>query len=484
MKNKTLKFIFVPLLLTSLAGCGSNKSQSSSSAGSSTPEGYELDDHYYDNVTKRTTFNESDTTNFDDEITNGLNDDVWYTLDGHWEAGGTTPHNGVRRRNLFYTKDAKGNGYMAMKARGVYNQTDPDILGKPEGACIETKEMLGPGRYEVWMAAMPRDGGVSAFWTYGTKTGNESTSQNEIDIEIGGGAQFTNLWCTTWTTHTNKATEAPDVSKICYMNDGKIHKYTFDWYTSYGTTGLPRIDWFIDGQFVQFIQGGTVPTTASRLWLGIWLPSWAGNSFFIEDYMLVDRVSFKAFDVYQDYDTYRSNVGYSPKLPSESNIQTVDYESVTTKLNKYSNADFESLDEYKTNDMYGWIKQTGYTSEVALSDEHTSGSHSFLISATGADKNNVGYYYQELTCAYEGFTYDLSIDAKLVDSESKAYIWIWYNDYSGINQIGEDKLDITTTDFQTYSKRLTMPEGSGNLKVYLVVKKGSANFDNAKLYRI
>jgi hypothetical protein len=51
---------------------------------------------------------------------------------------------------------------------------------------------------------------------------------------LGGDAQYTNEWTTTWTTHTDKETDSVDVSKVCYLNDGKFHKYTFDWYTDYG----------------------------------------------------------------------------------------------------------------------------------------------------------------------------------------------------------------------------------------------------------
>ena len=480
--KKSLFYLLIPSLLISLTGCiisnkSGNNSEKSENQSSMVDEN---DEHYYDRVNERAAFDETNELNFDDEITNGLNDDVWNTLDGYWEAGGTSPHNGVRRRNLFYTKDNNGNGYLAMKARGAYNQTDESILGKPEGACIETKNKLGPGRYEVYMAAMPRDGGVSALWTYGSKTGNESSSQNEIDIEIGGDAQYKNLWCTTWTTHTNKPTHAPDVHEICYMNDGRNHKYTFDWYTNYPGTGEGRVDWFINGKFVQQLSGGTVPSAETPLWLGIWLPSWAGNSLFIEDYMLVDRITYKAFGASQDYEECRSYTTYVPKDPSKSDIQTVDFESITTGLNKFSNAGFESTAEYREDDMYGWVKQTGYNSTVTLSDEHTEGQHSFLLApGDGGTKKDIAYYKQEITCAYEGFKYRFRIDAKLADSSSEAYVWIWHNKNNGATNIMKEKLDITSTSWQTLEKEIKMTTDSDHLYVYLVVTKGSAYFDNS-----
>ena len=83
---------------------------------------------------------------------------------------------------------------------------------KAEGGVIMSKNFLKPGRFEINMRPMPREGGVTAMWTYYCATGNEETSQNEIDIELGGDGQYTNQWCTTWTTHSMKETQMMDVS--------------------------------------------------------------------------------------------------------------------------------------------------------------------------------------------------------------------------------------------------------------------------------
>ena len=470
--NKKYVLLAVPFLTLPLAGCSNEEG----------PKEIVIDEHYYENITERVSFDEDNELNFDDDITTALDDNVWETLDGHWENGGTTPHNGVRRRNLFYTKDSSGNGYLAMKTRGIYNE-DKSLQGKPEGACIETKNNLGPGRYEVSMAAMPRDGGVTAMWTYNCPLGSEDLSQYEIDIEIGGGAQYTNLWCTSWTTKTNKATYSPDVSNICYMNDGKIHKYTFDWYTNFNESGEPRVDWFIDETYVQSIEGGTISTTAMPVWLGIWLPSWAGSAAFDEDYVLIDKVSYKAFSSdSQEFDETRSHTTYSPKKPSESNIQSMDFSKISG-LNKLSNADCESLEEFKANDYYGWKKYTGYNGTIALSDEHTSGEHSFLLTSAGEGAKDPAYVYQEIECSYSGFKYDLSFDGKLANADDDAFVWIWESTYGGTKELRQTKVKIDSTSFKSYSKEIEMKEGSGNLKIFLAVKKGSANFDNFKLVR-
>ena len=471
--NKKLILLAVPFLSLSLISCG---------GGENPTPADETDPEYYSKISERVAYEEDSDLSFDDEITNGLDDKVWETLDGYWENGGTTPHNGVRRRNLFYTKDDKGNGYLAMKARGRYNE-DEELQGKPEGACIETINNLGPGRYEVYMAAMPRDGGVSALWTYNCPTGSEELSQYEIDIEIGGGAQFENLWCTSWTTKTNKATYAPSVTNTCYMNDGKIHKYTFDWYTDYLSSGEGRVDWFIDGNYLTSIKGGTVTDTAMPVWLGIWLPSWAGNSLFTEDYLLIDRVSYKAFATdSQTYTETRSHTTYSPKKPSESKIQTIEMSKITG-LNKLSNGDCEKFAEFKKDDYYGWQKYTGYNGTLEQSDECVEGNHSFKLTALSDNKKDAAYVYQEIECAYQGFKFDLSFDAKAEDEDTKAFVWVWESTYGGATQIRQTKINLDSTEFKSYGCQIEMAEKSGNLRIFMAVTKGSALFDNFYLIK-
>ena len=479
MKNNRL-LIVLPFILTSLVGCNGNKDNK---------EAYNTDSpDYYANIEKRNAFDLENELNFNDEITNGLDDSVWNTLDGYWENGGTTPHNGVRRRNIFYTKDSTGNGYLALKARGLYNQEGPDNIGKPEGSCIETKNSLGPGRYEASMAAMPREGGVTAAWTYKCES-SEDVSQNEIDIEIGGSGQFTNLWCTSWTRKTNKATHAPDVSNICYMNDGKIHKYTFDWYTDYHNSGEGRVDWFIDEQYVYSIQGGTVTDIDMPLWIGVWMPSWAGDAYWVEDYIIVDKVQYTAFDENQYYTSKRAYNTYSPKDPSQSGIQTKDFESITTGLNKLSNGDFETNTAYAENDYYGWNKLNPESFSGTCSFDNVNvkdGNYAFKLSEGSVETPEISndvYYYQRISCSYEGFKYKFSVDAKLGDASSEAEIILWQRNKAGGGKVKQDKIDINGTNYATYEKEVTMLEGTSAIDVFLHLKSGTAYFDNAKLFK-
>ena len=476
MKNNKL-FVLIPFLLISLSGCkGKNKLD---------PAAYDTSsDKYYANIELRNAFNPDDELNFNDEITNGLDDNVWNTLDGYWENGGTTPHNGVRRRNIFYTKDSSGNGYLALKSRGLYNLEDETTKGKPEGSCIETKNSLGPGRYEVCMAAMPREGGVTAFWTYKCES-SEDVSQNEIDVEIGGSAQYTNLWCTTWTRKTNKATFAPDVSNICYMNDGKIHKYTFDWYTSYGDTEEGRVDWFIDEQYVYSISGGVVTDINTPLWLGVWMPSWAGNAEWEEDYILVDRVSYTAFDENQYYQNKRTYNTYAPKDPSKSEIATKDFASITSGLNKLANASFENSELYAEDNYYGWknFNPSKFHGTASFVSDPSQGSKALKLTSGSEADSNDAYYYQRISCSYEGFKYHLDLDAKLANAADQAEIIIWQRNNSGLGNLSQEKIAINSTSYQTISRDITMVKDAGCLDIFLHVISGSATFDNAKLFR-
>lgn len=475
MKTNRL-FVLLPFVLVSLSGCTTARKQDKEAYDTSRPD-------YYQNIERRNAFDKENELNFDDEITNGLDDSVWNTLDGYWENGGQSPHNGVRRRNIFYTKDATGNGYLALKARGLYNQEDPANAGKPEGSCIETKNSLGPGRYEVSMASMPREGGVTALWTYKCES-TEEVSQNEIDIEIGGGGQYNELWCTTWTTKTNKATNSPDVSKICYVNDGKIHKYTFDWYTDYKGEG--RVDWFIDEQYVHSISGGTVTDIDMPLWLGVWMPSWAGNATWVEDYILVDRVSYTAFDENQYFTHKRAYNTYSPKDPSKSEIKDIEFAKVTSGLNKLSNPSFENTETFAANDFYGWrqFNATNFHGTCSFVDDGSDGSKAFKVSEGTSEGTNDGYFYQRISCSYEGFKYNFSVDAKLLNATDEAEIILWQRSKAGTGSIKQDKIAITGTTYSTLTKEVTMAEGACMLDVFFHVKKGSAIFDNAKLFKI
>lgn len=475
---KKLNYLFLsPVLILTLASCGETPKDNT--------KGYtpDTDPEYYSKVEERNSFDQSSDLNIDESFTNGISDDKFYSIDGVWDAGSTQPHNGVRSRNLFYTTDENNNKLLAIKGRGRYNEEDSATKNKPEGAVLITKDHLRPGRFEITMASFPRFGGCSAFWTYCTTTGNEATSQNEIDIEIGGGGQFTNEWCTTWTTHTTKETKNMSLEDQLHFNDGKMHKYTFDWYTDYEGTGEKRIDWFVDGTFVTSITGAAVPEHEMPLWIGLWLPSWAGDSLFDTDYMLIKNISYTAFDDNQFCESCRSYTSYTKTVPSQLNIQTIDYSTIKN-INKLSNSDFKKTTEYAENNYYGWQIDTT-SSKGSLSFNETgsiSASKAIELTASSdtSSKYHGEYVYQNLGGAYEGYQYQLSIDAKLKDSSSKGNIEIYYKDGGNIT-LKKESIKIETTNFVTYNKYITMPKNAVNLRIDLTSEDGTVSYSNASL---
>lgn len=478
MKRK--QSIYLLLSLTLLTSCGSSNQTSNSS--SSTSSGGQ-DENYYQKVTERVSFDDSNENNIKEDFKNGIDGNIFSSVDGVWDAGSTQPHNGVRSRNLFYTIDDDGNKLLAIKGRGRYNQEDESTKGKPEGAVLITNNHLSPGRYEIEMAAFPRFGGCSAFWTYCTTTGSEATSQNEIDIELGGNGQFTNEWCTTWTTHTNKETKNIDLSEQLHFNDGKFHKYTFDWYTDYENTGEKRIDWFVDEIFVTSITGSAVSEHEMQLWLGLWLPSWAGSSFFDTDYMLIKSVNFTAFDASQFYETCRSKTSFTTTNPDTLNIQTIDYSSIKN-INKLTNGNFALSSTYADKNYYGWnIEEASCGTMEFVSEGSTSSSKALKLTAGEAieGKSYHGeYIYQELGGAYEGYKYNLKIDAKKENESSKGNIEIRYLDIS-TKTLKTETIPVDSTSYKTYEKEITMPLNSNTLRVTITSEDGSVSYSNASL---
>lgn len=470
-------YLLLCLGLLSLNSCGPSDTNSSPNGGDNPV----VDANYYQNVEQRAKFNKESQLNFNDDFTNGIDDDVFAILDAKWNAGGIKEHNGVRKRNIFYTKDSSNNGYVAIKGRGLYNQEEGTIEGSPEGGCFITKNHLGPGRYEIKMAAMPREGGITAFWTYCTTTGSEATSQNEIDIEIGGktnGTSYEALWATTWTTHENKTTEAVDVTNQLYLNDGKIHTYTFDWYTAYPGSLSPRIDWFIDGKYVVSVENDSVPTHDMPLWIGLWFQSWAGEAQFDTDYLLIDQVSYTAFEETQTYTKCRAKPQYTQFVPSQSDIPSISMETIKN-TNKLANAQFSKTSSTKDGSLYGWFNDASSkgTSEIITGDKN----YLKLTASSDTSENYHGQYTkQTITEAYPGYKFDFSINARKENEASKGQINLYYYDKRS-TLIKNETIDLDSLTDKNYSKSIVMPDKSYSLVVELTADDGITYFSDASL---
>jgi hypothetical protein len=501
-----LGFGVIPL---ASCGAGGNASSATSSAASSTPVSSETTSSsssvaasstksastfdgtdYYDHLADRVGLDSTNENNIDEEFASGtMSDDYWNTLSGVWQndMASSYPHNGVQSRNLFYVTNGSKT-QLAFKGRGIYSSdSDTATSGnyrKPEGACIISKKHLGPGRYEINMATMPREGGVTAMWTYCTTTGSEASSQNEIDIEVGGNTSETYMreWCTTWTKHTTKATVNVDVSSLCYLNDGKMHKYTFDWYTDYQGSGEKRVDWFLDGIFIASVTGEEVSETEMPLWIGLWFPNWCSTAAFDTDYLLVDSIKYTAFDSTQAYENCRAASGYTQVAPSKSNIQTLTYEEVHG-VNKIANGSFTTLDVCPQDQTYyGWALDSASEGTLALVDDTVKAKKVLELTAgTGTDTNHGEYLTQTISNAYAGYTYTYSIDAKKMSSSASAQLEFHYSTIKGSTLSGTKTIALEGTDWQNYTGTITMPQKCGNLRMDLVVNDGSAAFTNASI---
>lgn len=498
---KQLKPAFTAVIgLSALSLCACGNDVSSSPASSSLSSASSSDEtptssistfdgtHYYDSVASRTSFDESNARNIDEEFANGaMSDQYWNALSGVWQNDmASYPHNGVQSRNLFYVKNGDKT-LLGLKGRGIYS-SDPDTkiengFRYPEGACIISKNNLGPGRFEIEMAAMPREGGVSAMWTYCTTTGSEATSQNEIDIELGGNTSETYMreWCTTWTTHSTKATVNVDCSRLCYLNDGVLHKYTFDWYTDYQNTGKRRVDWFLDGVLIATVTGDEVPETEMPLWIGLWLPNWSSSAAFDSDYLLVSSIKYTAFDEKQYFNECRAKAGYTQVSPSSAAIQTLAYDDVKN-VNKLSNGDFETLDLCKQDSTYfGWRVDTASKGTMALSTDKTSGESSLALTAGSGSGSHGEYVMQNISNAYQGYRYHYAIDAKKLADDADAQIEFHFSTIKGVPLSTIETIKLDSQSWKTYEGDIVMPENAGNLRMDLVVNDGSALFDNASV---
>lgn len=480
MKNKKSLYSIIAFA-TLLVSC--NHTAENSSNNSSLNE-----ENYYDNIESRAPFDKENKNNFMQTFKNGLDDNLFYALEGAWHTDVQgAEHEGMKHRNLFYTND-ENDDYLAIRALGNYakNKEDPSKIGLPEGGCIVSKNHLGPGRYEIEMAAMPREGGVTAMWTYCTTTGNENSSQNEIDIEIGGttdGTNFKNMWCTSWTKKTVKDTDTVDVSDTLYLNDRKIHKYTFDWYTNYDSDGTRQVDWFIDGKLIKQMKGNVVPEHEMPLWIGVWFPPlWAGKASFDEDYMLIKSISYQAFDQTSQYfENCRSNPVYNKVAPSSLNIPKIDFKDIKD-LNLFSNGDMESLDiSSKDKSYFGWIIDQASKGSVELTNGNNS-EHGFKLTASSdtSSKYHGEYLVQEITNAYEGYKYKLSIDAKKMSESSSGNIEIRYKNAGG-KTLDTIILPIDSLEYKSHVSELTMPKDSFKLEITITSENGEIAYDNASL---
>lgn len=260
----------------------------------------------------------------DDFNGDSLDQEKWLIAYKNWggkDSSGKDYNGGVVPQNVSVS-DGK------LKLKGQGNNYEGDNLGinkdgskrsdgKRVGAAIATKEYYSSGRYEVVAKVAPELGACSAIWTFeyeeyypgDTKYkkmsvgGNDYYAVNhEIDIEMPGRPNSANVnqsfeyaLCNTWTgenssEYTTNYTKLPQT-----QNDGKFHKYRFDWHTG-DDDETQRVEFYFDDVLV-YTATKNIPTNASRLWIGLWFPNkWAGTPDFDTTMFEIDSVKITPFN--------------------------------------------------------------------------------------------------------------------------------------------------------------------------------------------
>lgn len=218
------------------------------------------------------------------------------------------------------------------------------------------------------------------------------------------------------------------------------------------------------------------------LWIGVWFPpAWPGDPAFEEDYMIVDSVSYTAFDIASQYYTNKNyNAPYTKNNPDDLDIPTL---TETPVVNKLSNGSFEKTATNRRDHSYfGWKEDS--SSKGSLSFDSLAKEGAFALKLTAgeetADAEYGEYVFQRITDAYENFGYELSVDARLLDDESRGNIEIFYYQSNG-RLISSERIPVESTTYATYTRALTMPKNSYELRIYLTSENGSVLYDNASL---
>ena len=118
----------------------------------------------------------------------------------------------------------------------------------------------------------------------------------------------------TWVGENNDEYLVTYASLPSPQDDGRYHRYRFDWHTT-----DPRVEFYVDDVLVA-TNRDHIPNIASRLWIAAWFPrDWAGTPQFDSSELIVDWVRITPFE--EDGDNFSPesfpNDGWSPRYPKE-----------------------------------------------------------------------------------------------------------------------------------------------------------------------
>lgn len=456
MKHRNLKkLIYISLVSLILASCGDSTSNVNFAVGDdlSSIEDVEFD---YDNA-------------FFDDFSNGVSKENWYIGKQAW--GGS--NGGVIPQNVHYTDD----GVLVLTGNGKY-YTDNDVRGVGDikdgrytGAALISKFLVKPGRYEIRMKVLPRQGACTAFWTFAYEL--NGGLNHEIDIELPGGNKsqsvtFSNLLNTNYITEQRSQSQDTNTASIfdqeIFFNDGEWHTFGFDWYTE-----PEMVVYYVDGKICA-ISDIFVPSLQSRLWLGCWFPvtsAFVGTAEFEKDNMYVDYVKYIPFknQYYRPYSPSVSGVALDSEYPSEPiSIET---------QNKISNGGFEKL---TMQDSKAWTFAK-YLSEDKEIEEVISLSNIGYDDSTAVSIRDGGIIYQTIDSTYSGFKYDFSILAK-----GRGRVTIRYYGAMLTDVLGTETINVDNDDLESFTKELTAPTNCRSIRISIDTSVGNEiTVDNAIL---
>lgn len=409
---------------------------------------------------------------FFDGFNNGIDASLWYIAKQAWGGG----NGGVVPENIHYTDDGSlfitGNGkFYKGDIKGIGDVKD----GRFTGGALISKFVTKPGRYEIKMKALPRQGACSAFWTFAYN--NDDGSNHEIDIELPGGHRndiisFGNVLNTNYVTEQYYQSQDVNVSNIndgnkTYLNDGKWHVLGFDWYTN-----PEMIVYYVDGK-ISAVSTSFVPSLTTRLWLGTWFPvtsAFVGSADFESDNMFVDYVKYVPF--LDQPCTY-----FEPAVNGVASIKEYPNKPFSKPIvNKVATADFENV-TYSNDAIGGWsltkiISETKEVSEVANIDKTNgmNGSSCLMIKDGGVAR-------QFVDSIYENFTHSLSFYAK-----GKGKFTLRYTGVTTSDILENKTINIDSNEYKLYSLELVAPTSSQTIRISIDTTSGNTVYvDNISL---
>ncbi|MGN0813434.1 MAG: glycoside hydrolase family 16 protein [Candidatus Coproplasma sp.] len=240
---------------------------------------------------------------FYDDFSQGIRTEVWRALNETWSS---QVNNGFSELNCLYSTSFERvnqtggtGGIVAIRSNGDYAT---DRTRKRQGGGIVTKELFGPGLYEVRMKVVPRVGQCSAIWTYynNWKTPMSEREYSEIDTELPHGGDYRKYSGTTYSNYLNdseKEVSSEVIESSSPLNDEKWHIFAFEWRTA-KESGDEGIIWYRDGKPVLTIREH-VPQYSATFWIASLFqdaPAWLGVPRFEEAYLYVDWVRITEYD--------------------------------------------------------------------------------------------------------------------------------------------------------------------------------------------